>query len=44
MSPAEAGFRPRLASRIAFSMVWPSFFSNGCTPMVRPSISEILAT
>src|SRR5450830_693895 len=44
MSPCADGFRPRSASRMAFSMVLAIFFSYGCTPMVRASIRVTLAT
>jgi len=44
VSPMLAGFRPRLASRIAFSTAGNSFFSKGATPIVRASSRVTLAT
>src|SRR5688572_18570152 len=44
VSPLVVGFKPRSASRIAFSTVVMSFFSNGVTPMVRASRRITLAT
>ena len=43
-SPKEAGFKPKSLSRMAFSILAAMFFSHGCTPMVRESISDRLAT
>ena len=40
----EAGFSPRSLSRIAFSILAPMFFSQGCTLMVRASSKATLAT
>ena len=43
-SPMEAGFRPNSLSRMAFSILAPMPFSQGCTLMVRESIKDTLAT
>ena len=43
-SPCEAGFRPRSDSRIAFSILAPMPFSQGCTLIVRESSKDTLAT
>ena len=39
-----AGFRPRSLSRMAFSILAPMPFSQGCTLIVRASISATFAT
>jgi len=44
VSPEVAGFKPRSASRIAFSTTGIIFFSHGCTPIVRGSASVTFAT
>ena len=43
-SPMLAGFRPRSLSRMAFSILAPMPFSQGCTLIVRASISATFAT
>ena len=43
-SPADAGLSPRSESRIAFSIAGTSFFSHGCTVIVRVSASWTFAT
>ena len=43
-SPILEGFKPKSLSRIAFSIFAPMPFSQGCTPTVRESIMDKLAT